>query len=95
MKKGKVQHTLLPRRLLHLGRLPVPHQPVVRLELLHHLVAVVDEREAGALAAAELRAEAEHGDGVFAGFVEFSEFGAELVFGDIGAGRVQDVADAG
>lgn len=64
----------------------------MRLEFLHRLIAVVDEREAGALTATELRAEAEDGDGVFAGFVEFGEFGAELVFGDVRAGGVQDVA---
>lgn len=44
------------------------------LELLHHLLGIVDEREPGALAAAVLGAETEDGDGVFGGFVEFGEF---------------------
>lgn len=64
----------------------------MRLELLHHLIAVVDEREARGFAAAVLGAETEDGDGVFGGFVEFGEFGAELIFGDVGAGGVEDVS---
>ena len=63
----------------------------MRLKLLHRLRRVVDQREAGALAAAILCPEAEARDLVFGGFVEFAEFGAELVFGDIGAVRVEDV----
>lgn len=67
----------------------------MRLELLHHLIRVVDQREAGALAAAILCSEAEAGNLVFRGFVEFSEFGAELVFGDVGAIGVEDVTTWG
>ena len=54
--------TLLPARLLNLGRLSISHQPVVRLKLLHRLRRVVDERETCALAAAILCPEAEAGD---------------------------------
>ena len=64
----------------------------MRLELLERLGGIVDEREAGRLAAAVLRAEAEDRDLVFAGFVDFREFAAELVFGDVGAVGVEDVA---
>lgn len=85
------KHTLLPTRLLNLGRLPIPYQPIMRLELLHRLLAVVDEREAGALAAAVLRAETEARDRVLGGFVEFREFLAQLIFGDVGARWVEDV----
>ena len=64
----------------------------MRFELLHRLHAVVDECEAGGLAAAVLRAHAEDVDLIFVGFVHFGEFGAEVVFGDIGAVGVEDVA---
>ena len=64
----------------------------MRLKLLHRLGGIVDEREARALAAAVLRAEAEDRDLVFAGLVDFGELGAELVFGDVGAVGVEDVA---
>lgn len=64
----------------------------MRLELLHRLLAVVDEREAGALATAVLRAEPEAGDRVLGGFVEFGQFLAQLVLGDVGAGRVEYIA---
>jgi len=83
--------TLLPARLLNLGRLAVSHQPVVWLELLHRLGRIVDKREAGALAATELCAEAKARDLVLGGLVEFGELGAEFVFGDIRAVRVEDV----
>lgn len=46
----------------------------MRLKLLHHLVRVVDQREAGAFATAILCSEAEDGNLVFAGFVELGEF---------------------
>jgi hypothetical protein len=87
----KAIRTLLPARLLNLRRLPISHQPIMRLKLLHHLVRVVDQRETGALATAILCSEAEDGDRVFAGFVELGEFGPEFVFGDIGAVGVKDI----
>ena len=62
------------------------------LEFLHRLGRIVDEREAGTLATAELRPEAEDGDLVLAGLVEFGELGAEFVFGDVGAVGVEDIA---
>jgi hypothetical protein len=62
------------------------------LELLHRLGRLVDEREAGALAATILRPEAEDGDLVLFGLVQLSELGAELVLGDVGAVGVKDVA---
>jgi hypothetical protein len=86
--------TLLPARLLDLLCLAVSHQPVVGLELLHGLGGVVDEGEAGALAATVLRPEAEDGDLVLAGLVQLAELAAELVLGDIGAVRVEDVTAA-
>lgn len=62
------------------------------LKLLHGDLAVVDEREPGALSATELRAEAEAGDGVLWAFVELAEFGAEVFLADIRALRVEDVS---
>jgi hypothetical protein len=38
-----------------------------------------------------LCSETEDGDLVFVGFVEFAKFGAELIFGDIGAVGVENV----
>merc|ERR1712228_547446 len=84
---------LLPARPLDLRRLPVPHQSVVRLKLLHGLAGVVDEGETGALAATVLSAETESRDLVLVGLVEFGELGAELVLGDVGAVGVEDVND--
>ena len=83
--------TLLPARLLHLGRLSVSHQPVSRLEFLHRLVGVVDEREAGALATTILRAEAEDRDLVLGRLVELAEFAPQLVLADVCAAGVEDV----
>jgi len=42
---------------------------VVRLELLHRCLRVVDERETGALATTELGAETEDGDGLLVALV--------------------------
>ena len=84
--------TLLPARLLDLGRLSVSHESVVRLELLHRLARVVDEREAGALATTILRPETEARDLVLARLVQFAELAAELILGDVGAVGVEDIA---
>ena len=65
--------TLLSARLLNLRSSPIPHQPIMRLKLLHHLMAVVDKRETGALAPSVLGSEAEAGDLVFVGFVELGK----------------------
>lgn len=86
-----VGRTLLSAGLLDLGGLAVTDEPVVGLELLHGLVAVVDQGEAGALAATVLGAETEAGDLVLLGLVELGELGAELILGDVRAVGVQDV----
>ena len=91
-KQERIIRTLLPTRLLNFRRRPIPHEPIVGLKLLHHLVRIVDERETGALAAAILCPEAEAGDLVLVGFVQLCEFGAELVFRDVSAVGVEDVA---
>lgn len=64
----------------------------MRLELLHNLMRIVDEREPSALASTVLSLEAEAGDLIFVGFVEFGEFLAELVLGDVGAVGMEDIA---
>lgn len=46
---------------------------------------IVDERESSALPSTVLCPEAKAGDLIFVGFVEFGEFLAELVLGDVGA----------
>lgn len=67
----------------------------MRLEFLHHLIAIVDQGKTGRFPPAVLGAETEDGDGVFAGFVEFGEFGTEFVFGDVRSGGVEDVTMVG
>jgi hypothetical protein len=57
-----VGRTLLSAGLLDLGGLAVTDEPVVGLELLHRLGAVVDEGEASGLATTVLGAETEDGD---------------------------------
>ena len=76
----KLTLTLLPTGLLDLCSRPVPHQPIMRLELLHHLMAVVYQGESRRLAPTVLCAETEAGDLVLVGFVEFGELLAEFVF---------------
>lgn len=66
-------HTLLSARLLNLRSSPVPHQPIMRLKFLHHLMAIIDKCEPGALAASVLCSEAEAGDLVLIGLVELGE----------------------
>ena len=89
---GRERRTLLPAGLLDLGGHAVPHQPVVGLELLHGLGAVVDESKAGALAATEVCLEAEDGDILLLGLVELAELATELILGDVGTVGVEDVA---
>jgi hypothetical protein len=87
-----VGRTLLSAGLLDLGGLAVTDEPVVGLELLHRLGAVVDEGEASGLATTVLGAETEDGDLVLVGLVELGELGAELILGDVGTVGVEDVA---
>ena len=83
--------TLLPTRLLHLRRGPVPHQSIPRLKFLHYLMAVVNERKSRTLPTTVLRPEPETRHLVFIGFVEFGELLAEFVFADVGAAGVEDI----
>lgn len=64
----------------------------MRLELLHHLMAVVYQSESGRFASSELCAETEAGYLVFVGLVQLGEFLTEFVFGDVGAVLVEDIA---
>lgn len=86
-----VVHTLLPASLLNLCSRPIPHQPIMRLKLLHHLMAVVYQSEPSRFASAVLCAETEAGYLVFVGLVEFGELLTELVLGDVGAVGVENV----
>ena len=64
----------------------------MRLELLHHLMAIIDQRKSRALASSVLCSEAETRDLIFVGFVELGELLAELVLFDVRAVRVEDVS---
>jgi hypothetical protein len=86
------ERTLLPGSLLDLGGHAVSYEPVAGLELLHSLGAVVDESEAGALAATEVCLEAEDGDILLLGLVQLTELAAELVLGDVRAVGVENIA---
>ena len=88
---GVVERTLLPARLLDLGGHADTDQPEVRLELLHRLGRVVDEGEAGGLAATELGAKTENIDLVLLGLVHAGKLLAELLLRDVGAVGVEDV----
>lgn len=61
------------------------------LELLHGFGGVIDEGEAGGLAATELCAKAENADLLLVGLVETSELVPEVLLGDVGTARVEDV----
>lgn len=87
------KRTLLSRGTLGLGGEANPHQSVLGLKLLHGLGGVVDEGEAGGLAATVLGSETEDGDLVLLGLVEAAELLAELIFGDVGAVGVEDVTE--
>ena len=64
----------------------------MRLKLLHHLMAVVDQGESGRFSSSVLCPEAEAGNLVFVGFVELGEFLTEFVFGDVGSVGMEDIA---
>jgi hypothetical protein len=64
----------------------------VRLKLLESVDRIVDEREAGALAATELGAETEDGYLILLCLVEFAKLASELVLGHVGAIGVEDIA---
>ena len=85
------ERTLLPASLLDLGGKADADQPVVGLELLHGLGGVVDKGKAGGLAATELGTKAEDADLVLLGLVHAGELIAELILGDVGAVRVEDI----
>lgn len=67
-------------------------QSVVGFEFLHGLDRVVDQSETSGLAATILGAHAEDVDLVLVRFVHFGELAAEVVFGDVGLGGVEDIA---
>lgn len=86
-----MERTLLAGSTLDLGGIAVADETVGRLELLQVIVGVVDEGETGGLSATEVGAETEDGDSGLVGLVKLSELGAEIVLGDVGTSRVEDV----
>lgn len=89
-----MEHTLLSAGLLDLISLADADKAVVGLEFLQGFDGVVDEGEAGGLSTTIVRAQTEDGDLFLVGLVEIAELAAELVLGDVGAARVQDVTVA-
>lgn len=85
------RRTLLPAGTLDLLGKTDADETVAGLELLHGLRRVVDEGEASGLATTEVGAETEDGDLVLDGLVQGAELLAELLLGDVGTARVQDV----
>lgn len=69
-------------------------QAVLGLELLQSLGGVVDEGEAGGLAATEVGAQAEDLDLLLLGLVQAAELLAELSLGDVGTAGVEDVTNS-
>jgi hypothetical protein len=82
---------LLPAGALGLGGEADADQAVLGLELLEGLGGVVDEGEAGGLAATELGAQAEDLDLLLLGLVQGADLLAELLLGDVGTAGVEDV----
>ena len=68
-------------------------EAVLGLELLGRLQVVVDQSEAGGLSASESGAETEDEDNLLVDLVHLGELLAELILGDVGAGRVDDIHD--
>ena len=64
----------------------------MRLKLLHRLHRVIDQGEAGRFSATVLGAEGEDLDVVLGCLVELRELAAELIFGNVGAVRMEHVA---
>lgn len=62
-----------------------------RLELLQGLNRVVDERKAAGLATTEVSPQAEDADLLGGSLVQLGESLAEVVLGDAGVARVEDV----
>ena len=85
------RHTLLSAGLLNLVGHADTDETVVRLELLHGLVGVVDEGKAGALATTVLGSEAKDRNLVLVGLVQLGELAAKLVLGDVGAVGVENI----
>ena len=85
------KRTLLSAGALGLGGEANADQAVLGLELLEGLGGVVDEGEAGGLAATELGAQTEDLDLLLLGLVQGADLLTELLLGDVGAVGVEDV----
>jgi hypothetical protein len=68
-------------------------EAVLGLELLGRLQVVVDQSEASGLSASESSAETEDEDNLLIDLVHLGELLAELILGDVGAGRVDNIHD--
>lgn len=90
-RKPDIERTLLSAGTLGLGGESDTDQAVLGLELLQSLGGVVDEGEAGGLAATEVGAQAEDLDLLLLGLVQAAELLAQLSLGDVGTAGVEDV----
>ena len=77
--------------LLGAGLDALADEAVLGLELAEGVFVVVDEAEAGGLAATELGAEAEHDGELSIGLVHAANNLGELVLGNIGTAGVDDI----
>lgn len=85
--------SLLSGGLLDLLSQTVSHQSVSRLESLGVSNRLVDQTKTGRLSSTKLSSETENGDGVLVGLVQLRQLLSQLVLGDVGSVRVQDVDD--
>lgn len=80
----------------HISHVPArretTYKTVLGLELLHGLGGVVDQGETGGLAATELCPQAENADLLGSGLVHGGELRSEVILGDAGETRVEDIA---
>lgn len=70
-----------------------PDQPILGLELFLRCLIVIDQRKSGAPSSTKLGAETKGHYAVLVRLVQSSELLGELRFGDIGAGRMEDIKD--
>jgi hypothetical protein len=69
------------------------NQTVLGFKFLGRVQGVVDEGESSRLASTKSSAETKDKDVLLVGLVQFRELFTEVILGDVGASRVQDVDD--
>ena len=77
----------------HFWRNTYTDEAVLGLELLGRLQVIVDQSEASRLSTTESGAETEAEDNLLIDLVHLGELLAELILGDVGTSRVDDIHD--